>query len=284
MAFKIDKDTQIGAVALTVSDLDKSISFYEKSLGFKTRTRSGSDAELGTDTLTLIKLHEKKDAQHPHGTAGLYHFAVLTPNRFELGQVLANLIRTQTPVQGFADHGVSEAIYLPDPDGNGIEMYRDRPRDEWPRTPDGAITMVTDPLDLEGILQGVEGKTDGWTHLHPDTRMGHMHLKVSQVDPAEAFYRDVLGFDVIKNLHSASFISAGGYHHHLGMNVWESRSGPPQSPDAVGLRWYEIKLPTEAALGQTADAARKAGSEFEETNDGLLLRDPSQNGVMLVSG
>ncbi len=284
MTFKIDPATRVGKVALTVSNLDRSIAYYEKSLGFKTRQRSNGEARLGTETRDLLILAENPQASHPQGTTGLYHFAVLVPSRFELGQVLRRIAQTETPVQGFADHGVSEAIYLGDPDGNGIEMYRDRPRDEWPHNPDGTITMVTDPIDLDGVLGEVEGHDEPWPGLHPDTVMGHMHLRVADIPQAEAFYLNTIGFDLIKHYpHSASFISAGGYHHHIGMNTWESRGGPPPPPDAAGLRWYQIVLPRADAVGQVADQVRKAGAGVEETEHGLLVRDPSQNGVMLVS-
>lgn len=284
MDIKIDPAAHIGAVHLTIRNLERSISFYENSLGFTLRSRQDGEARLGTQAHDLIALQENPEAQQTTGTTGLYHFAVLVPSRLELAEVLRRLSATQTPVSGFADHGVSEAIYLPDADGNGIEMYRDRPRDEWPRNPDGTITMTTDPLDLEGIVAGLEGYDDPWPGLHADTVMGHMHLRVADISQAEAFYLNTLGFDLIKHYPgSASFISAGGYHHHIGMNTWESRGGPPPPPDAVGLRWYELRLPGADSVGKVADQVRKAGGDFEETDSGLLLRDPSQNGVMLVS-
>jgi catechol 2,3-dioxygenase len=282
MSSTLDPQTHMGAVSLTVSDLTRSLAFYNQ-LGFKLLDRNGKAARIGAPGRDLVILNEVPDARPVTPSTGLYHFAVLVPSRKELGYVLKQIARRQIPVQGFADHGVSEAIYLPDPDGNGIEIYRDRPRDEWPHNPDGSLAMVSDPLDLEGIVGELEGQPEEWAGLHKDTVMGHMHLRVADIPTAEAFYQQVVGFDVMQHFsHSASFISAGGYHHHIGMNVWESRGASPAPAGSAGLNWYEVVVPTEAEANKVADRVRKADVTIEEHERGLLLRDPSHNGLMLA--
>jgi catechol 2,3-dioxygenase len=279
--------THIGAVHLTVRDMDNAIAFYEKSLGFKTHSRENGIARLGghavADTPILV-LHENPEAKPAYRATGLYHFAVLVPSRLELAQVLRRIAETRTPVQGFADHGVSEAIYLPDPEGNGIEVYRDRLRDEWPYHGE-TLAMVSDPLDLDGLTAELEGHAETWAGIAGGTTIGHMHLKVADIDKAEGFYVNLVGFDLIQHMRdSASFISAGGYHHHIGMNTWESRGAMPPPPDATGLRWFEVQMPDAKTVGAVADRVRKGGSSIEEAEEGLLVRDPFNIGVMLTTG
>jgi catechol 2,3-dioxygenase len=200
----------------------------------------------------------------------------------ELAKSLRRLAETQWPVQGFADHLVSEAIYLPDPDGNGIEVYRDRPRSEWPKL-NGQIRMATDPLDLDGVMSELEGRDEPWTGLHPQTVLGHMHLHVGNLPQANAFYGDVIGLDLITRLgNSALFMSAGGYHHHLGLNTWAGVNAPPPPPDAIGLRYFTMKLPLADEVGAIADRVRRNGGSIEENDAGILVRDPFQNGVWLT--
>jgi catechol 2,3-dioxygenase len=276
--------TTIGAVHLTVADLDRALRFYQEALGFQVRQRAGDTARLGTGGPDdLLVLSERPGARPTRRTTGLYHFAVLVPSRLELARSLRQLAQTRTPLQGFSDHLVSEAIYLADPDGNGIEIYRDRPREEWPRK-NGRIQMATDPLDLDGILAELERETEPWSGLHPETTIGHIHLHVADLGTAQAFYHGVLGFDLIQRLAgSADFVSAGGYHHHIGYNTWAGVGAPPPPPDAAGLRYFVIRLPNDAELARVADRVRKAGLRLEEIEAGLLTRDPSQNGVVLAT-
>lgn len=277
----IHPDTTLGPVVLTVADLSRSLDFYRDRLGFELHRQQDGAAVLGAGGTDLLELVEQPGAQKFPRTTGLYHFAVLTPSRLALAQSLRRLIETETPVQGFADHLVSEAIYLPDPDGSGIEIYRDRPRDQWPRI-NGQLQMATDPIDLDGILGELAGHEEGWTGLHPDTIIGHMHLHVRDVDEAEYFYHEVLGFDrIMRYGPSAAFLSAGGYHHHIGLNTWAGVGAPPPPPDSVGLRWFTIQLPDLASRDAIVDRIRRAGVTIEERNDGLFLRDPSHNGIML---
>lgn len=282
MAESIHPDTRIGAVHLTVSNLHQSLSFYQNALGFKVHRRDGDTASLGAGGPDLLVLTQNPDAPHPRGTTGLYHFAVLVPSRPALAQSLRQIGETRTPVQGFADHGVSEAIYLPDPDGSGIEIYRDRPRAEWP-IEGGRLRMVTDPLDVDGILDELKAPNETWSGLATQTTIGHVHLHVSHLADAEAFYCGVLGFDLVQRLAgSALFVSAGGYHHHIGLNTWNGVGAPPPPPNAIGLRYFFVKLPNRAEWERVLGRLQRAGLAVNERHDGVLVHDPSKNGVLLA--
>lgn len=280
----IHPDANLGYVHLTVANLARSLAFYQENLGFKLHRRDGQTAYLGAGGPDLLLLTEQPGARQISGVTGLYHFAILTPSRLALAQSLRRLAETRTPVQGFSDHGVSEAIYLADPDGNGIEIYRDRPRSEWPWA-NGQLAMVTDPLDVEGILAELGSQPEPWTGLSPQTTLGHIHLHVARIKEAETFYCDVLGFDLMQRFgYSASFISAGGYHHHIGANIWAGLNAPPPPPDAAGLRYFTINLPTETALAEVVERIEQAGLTFQHRDQIVFLRDPSRNGVVLSAG
>jgi catechol 2,3-dioxygenase len=231
-------DAHIGQVSLTIRDLDRSLSFYRDVLGFM---------ELGSGRLgpaggrVLIELHERKDAAaKPRRSAGLYHFAILVPSRAALGRSLRRLVEKRWPISGAADHLVSEALYLDDPDGLGIEIYRDRPRDSW-RVANGELAMATDPLDLQAIAAEPGAETP-WNGLEAETIVGHVHLHVPHLDTAEAFYCGRIGFDpIVRRYPGALFVSAGGYHHHLGLNTWTGVGAPPPPENAVGLRSFTIE-------------------------------------------
>ncbi|NJN97192.1 MAG: VOC family protein [Anaerolineales bacterium] len=276
--------TNIGYVHLTVANLDRSLVFYQDNLGFQLHRREGDTAYLGAGGPDLLVLTERPDARPVSGVTGLYHFAILTPSRVALAQSLRHLAETRTPVQGFSDHWVSEAIYLADPDGNGIEIYRDRPRSEWPRQ-NGQLQMATDPLDLQSILAELEAQPAPWTGLEPETVIGHVHLHIATIPSAEAFYVGTLGFDLIMRYGpSASFVSADGYHHHLGLNTWAGVNAPPPPPDAAGLRYFTLNLPDSAALAAVVERIQQTGLAFQEKDGVVFLRDPAQNGVVLATG
>lgn len=285
----VHPDTGVGPVALTVSDLPRALAFYQRSLGFHVHAQADGTAYLGGESTDqpgrdILVLTERRDARKAPGTSGLYHFAVRLPSRQELARVLQRLVETRTPLQGFADHLVSEAIYLADPDGNGIEVYCDRPRQEWQYAPDGSLRMATDPLDLEGLWAELDSHPDGWPGLHSQTRLGHMHLHVASIAEAEAFYHDILGFDlVLRYGPTASFFSAGGYHHHVGVNTWAGVEAPPAPAGAVGLRWFAIHLPDAAELQAVVEQVRAAGVGAQESADGFLVNDPSGNGILLTT-
>ena len=283
MNSSIHPDTAMGTISLNVKNLDRSLDFYQQGLGLSLQRRGDGVAYLGAGGEDLLKLVEQPDARRVHGTTGLYHFALLVPSRLQLAHSLKHIIETETPVQGFADHGVSEAIYLSDPDGNGIEIYRDLPRDRWPLV-NGQLQMVTDPLDLDNLLSELNQNGGPRTDLHPGTVIGHVHLHVRDTTAAETFYADVLGFDVMQRFgRSASFLSAGGYHHHLGANTWAGVNAPPPPEDALGLRWYSINLPDDTALRSVVDRVRRAGITIQGSQEGLFLRDPSGNGIRLAA-
>jgi catechol 2,3-dioxygenase len=283
-ANSIHPETTIGQVALRVRDLARSIEFYTNNIGLELMAHSLGKALLGTGNRCLVELHADAQAKHISGTAGLYHFAVLVPSRVELAKSLRQLIDTNTRLQGFADHLVSEAIYLADPDGNGIELYRDRPRDQWPRA-NGQLQMATDPLDVKNLLDELSGGEEEWTGLVPGTTIGHIHLQVPDLAQAIAFYQGVLGFDLVMRYGpSAAFLSAGGYHHHLGLNTWAGTGVRPAPPDAAGLIEFTIDLPDIGALNETAQRLEMLKATSKEDADGWRVWDPAGNQSRLRVG
>jgi catechol 2,3-dioxygenase len=272
---------QMGRVALSVADLARSIDFYMQVPGLQVRERAGETAVLGARERDLLVLHAQPGARRARGVTGLYHFALLVPSRRELARTLRHLAATGYPLTGFADHAVSEAIYLSDPDGHGIEIYRDRPRAEW-EYPNGRLKLTTDPLDLDSLLGELDGAEEAWRGLHPATRMGHVHLHVAHIPAAEQFYVDRLGFELMARYGSgASFVAAGGYHHHLGLNTWAGVGAPPPGPEMARLLWYEMQLPDEAALAGLVGRLRARGTAVAAAPHGYTLRDPAHNQILL---
>jgi catechol 2,3-dioxygenase len=283
-AATLPASTTLGAVHLTVTDLDRSVEYYTTRLGFTLLSRETNVARLGVGSDVLLELRSDPDARRARGVTGLFHFAILVPSRAALGRALTHLTATRTPVSGASDHRVSEALYLSDPDGNGIEIYRDRPRDDWPM-PGGSLEMTTDPLDVDGVLAAAGAPSGAPYVLEPGTVMGHVHLHVSRLDAAERFYRDVVGLDVMQRWgDSALFLSAGGYHHHLGLNTWAGVGAPPPPPGAVGLRHFEIRLPDRAALDALVARATAAGIPVTSSESDARLADPSGNTLRFTLG
>jgi catechol 2,3-dioxygenase len=281
MPESIHPDTHIGAVELTISDLDRSAAFYTERIGLKLHERHNGAARFGAGAADLLVLHENREARRVARTTGLYHFAILVPTRPDLAHVLHHIAATETPVQGFADHLVSEAIYLPDPDGNGIEIYRDRPRSEWP-VENGQLAMATDPLDLDDLIASLAGRDPEFPGLPAGTVIGHMHLHVRDIPEAERFYHDLIGLDIMARYGpAASFMSAGGYHHHLGVNTWAGQGAPAPPPDAVGLRHFELVLPDQPALDEVVSRLKSANQPVGGHQSGVLSRDLSGNTLLL---
>ena len=278
----IDPGTRIGAVHLTISDLRRSVRFYETHLGFTVHRRDHRTAWLGAGGADLLILSQCETAPRVRGTTGLYHFAILVPSRADLACALRRLVATDTVMQGAADHGVSEALYLADEDGNGIEIYRDRPRAQWPVV-DGQLRMGADPIDLDALLiEGGHG--DSGAGLPAGTVIGHVHLHVSRLDEARAFYVGVMGFELMQRYGpSALFVGAGGYHHHIGLNTWAGVGAPPPPPGAIGLKHFLVRLPDEAALAAVADRLLAAGVVPEPLEGGLLIHDPANNAILLAT-
>jgi catechol 2,3-dioxygenase len=250
-------DAHIGQVSLTVRDLDRAVSFYTEVLGFAV-TGGGRDYFLSPPGgRVLIELRELSDAvPRPRRSTGLYHFAILVPSRAALGRSLRRLADRQWPMSGAADHLVSEALYLNDPDGLGIEIYRDRPRDEWRRSAAGELAMSTDPLDLQAVADEAGADTP-WSGLEAATTMGHVHLHAAHLDAAEAFYCGRVGFEpTVRAYPGALFVAAGGYHHHLGLNTWAGVGAPPPPANAVGLRSFTIESSSVQPQDLHDDATR----------------------------
>lgn len=256
---------ELGAVGLSVSDLDRSLAFYQSVLGMSVLARADRHGTLGVAGRPLLRLEERPGARRDAEAAGLYHFALLLPSREALGRHLRHLLETGVPLTGAADHFVSEALYLDDPDGHGIELYRDRPRAEW--LVNGRIHLTNTRLDRDGILAAGDGA--GFAGLDPGTVMGHVHLESCDVPAARDFYQKHLGFDLTDGRQHVAFMSVAGYHHHVAVNDWQGRRRPA-APDAggIGLLWYEIGVPQ-------AERAALAGAlpEAEAADGGLIARD-----------
>jgi catechol 2,3-dioxygenase len=283
-AERIAPATTVGAVHLTVADLARSLDYYTRAIGLRERERGGPLARLGSDDEDLVVLHEEPGARPVQGHTGLFHFALLVPDRPALARWLRHAADARVPMTGMSDHLVSEALYLRDPDGHGIEIYRDRPRDEW-RWDGDRVRMATLPLDAVDLVS-VAGGNGGepFAGLPGDTTMGHVHLHVADVADTEAFYRDVLGFDVVASLgDQATFMSAGGYHHHVGANTWAGQGATPPPPGSAALRHATILLPDAAERDRVVDRVAAAGGEVGEVDGAPLVRDPSGNALALVA-
>src|SRR4051812_24758307 len=256
--------TRMGAVDLTVRDLERSVAHYQRSIGLQVHRQDEGTAALGAGGEDLLVLREDRSAAAAGRHAGLYHFALLHPSRLELARAAQRLAVTRTPIEGASDHGISEAIYLPDPDGNGIELAADRPREAWPDLSNPGWDMGPKPLDLHGLL-GLVSSEELQEHADPGLVVGHVHLHVSDLDEARAFYGDVLGLDVMTELPSALFMAAGGYHHHVGLNVWRGR-GIPSMPESgtVGLGHFTLVLDPQDA-DAVRDRALAAGIEVQRS-------------------
>jgi catechol 2,3-dioxygenase len=284
-AASIDPATALGPVRLTVSDLDRSRAFYERAIGLRATELDDGTIGLGpAGGPALVELRGDSTAPRLNRRApGLYHLAILLPTRLDLAFALARLVQTQWPLDGASDHLVSEALYLSDPDGNGIEIYRDRPRTDW-RYDGGQLQMSTLPLDLNDLVGQLRGATELQTEVPPGTRIGHVHLQVADVGEAEAFYHGVLGFDVVvRGYPGALFVSAGGYHHHIGLNTWHSAGAAPAPAGSVGLRSFTIVLPDERELAAVLGRVEAAGLSASRGAEGVLVRDPWGTGAVLTA-
>lgn len=272
--------TRLGAVHLTVTKLERSLAFYQQVLGFQLHAHTEQWAALGAGQMDLLHLVEVPGARQVSHHAGLYHVALRTPSRLALGQVLRSLVEHGVQIGG-SDHLVSEAIYLTDPDGIGLEIYWDRPRAQWPYE-QGRLVMDSRPLDYQGLLCGLVNEPTCWSGLAAETVIGHIHLHVDHLPPAVAFYQDCVGFEVMTHWANAAFFAAGGYHHHVGATTWAGVDAPPQPTDAVGLRHFVMTLANEEERTHLIERLVQGGVTFEERIDGLYVRDPAQNGMLFV--
>lgn len=285
--------TRIGDVSLSVTDLEGQITFYEKVLGLGVNWRQGNEAGLGAGGADLVRLTEEPAFKRYTGVTGLYHLAILFPNRRELARVVARLFAFQYPNYP-TDHIMTKTTYLDDPEGNGIELYTESPEDgTWSlaggqyvtRRADGSLSDGREPLDVEGLFSHLKQDDRLDAPAPPETRVGHVHLHVANLDQAVDFYHGVLGFDVMGVARSfrMGFVSAGGYHHHVGLNTWQGEGAPRPPDDALGLRHFQVLLPDQAALDRVLERVHRKGLPTEETAQGMLVRDSSMNGVVLAA-
>lgn len=274
--------TRLGRVRLEVSSLDRSIDYYRQVLGLRMIERNGSRATLGPngDDAVLIELLEVPGATPVprRGRLGLYHFAILLPTRADLGRFIAHLARIGARA-GSSDHLVSEALYLNDPDGLGIEVYADRPREEW-LVQNSRLAMGIDPLDLDALVRA--GGDTPWNGMPAETVMGHLHLHVGALDESTRFYHDALGLDRVVGLPGAEFLSAGGYHHHLGTNTWAAGAASAKHGDARLVDWT-IVLPSVDDVDAAARSLEANGNAVVRQDGGVLAHDPWGTGVRLVT-
>lgn len=280
---RLPADTTVGPVSLRVGDIEQALAFYGDTLGFRVVERSAATATLAAtpDEPVLIHLEGRPGVRHrAEGTPGLYHFAVLFPDRRDLGRTLLRLFEMRVPFQGFADHGISEAAYLADPDGNGIELAADRPRVQWERQGE-EIAMVTQVLNVTGLLRAIDG--DPWIGQPAGTRIGHIHLHVADLAAARHFYSDVLGFDVTNSrLPGAVFLASGGYHHHIAVNTWTRQPRPADEESVAGMIEFVLRVPDPAAREALSARLAAAGSPLEGNGASFVTCDPDRNRIRIT--
>jgi len=279
MQFHREPNTFVSNVHLYVEDINRSVQFYEEILGFQPLSRTERKAELTADGKTALLTIEKPENVEPKEPrrSGLYHFAILLPTREDLGRFLQHLLLNGIR-PGSSDHLVSEALYFNDPDGNGIEVYRDREPSEWTWNND-LVEMATDYLDAQGVLNAGGGQP--WSKLPVDTLMGHIHLHVGDVQAATEFYTKGLGFEIVSHYPNAAFLATGKYHHHIAVNTWQGEGAPPRSENSVGLSSYTLTYPDEATLQRAVDAVKALGYLVSSDGEGFVTEDPSKNRIYL---
>lgn len=277
---RLPPDTRLGAIRLRAGDVGRLQDFYETTIGLAPLAGESGVVSLGVGGTPLVELVPDPQAPaRPPRTTGLFHLALLVPTRADLARTLRRVAGAGWPLSGASDHLVSEALYLSDPEGNGIELYRDRPRAQW-RLVDGALEMATLPLDVQNLLAEPGGETAAaW--MPEGTTLGHVHLQVADLDAAEAFWVDALGLAVTaRGYPGALFTSAGGYHHHVGLNTWAGAGAPSPPAGARGLVRFEVVLPGEAALEEAAERLASIGP-VERVDGGVVAADPSGNAVLV---
>lgn len=275
--------SHVSHVQLNTLMLDKLLNFYQQVIGLKVLNHDNDLVQLTADGVTpMITLSYRKDfIPKPRGRTGLYHIALLMPDRRDLGLFLKHLQAVSYPLIGASHHGVSEALYLEDPEGNGIEVYADTPDKSWKRHEDrtGQLDMVTRRLDLDSLMQAAHDQK--WSGAPEDMVMGHIHLHVADLEKAQVFY-EALGFNMVQTIPGqATFVSAGGYHHHIGFNVWNGKGAPPPPENAAGMAFFTLLFPDEKTLEKAMKNASAVGHEAQEGTAGNYLHDPSMNLIQL---
>ncbi|MFI5416610.1 MAG: VOC family protein [Nitrososphaerales archaeon] len=283
--FVISPNARIGQVHLRVSDIERSVQFYESILGLKQITGSTEKALLSpngkTPYLVALTKSKKELDFSQRKRLGLYHFAILLPERKHLADFFIHLQehRDDVKIDGFADHSVSEAIYVRDPDYNGIEIYRDRPRSEWVWN-ENTVHMVTEPLQFEELLKE---STGNWSNMPDNTTIGHVHLHIANIPKAEKFYSEILGFSKTAAFPGAAFFGAGGYHHHIAVNTWLGENALQVSKDLPGLDYFTIELPDSDSLQNTIKNLSDNDITIKENSIGKFVLDPDQIRIQIYS-
>ena len=290
---RIHPNTRPGHVHLKVVSLERQLPFYQQMLGLKLNWRNGKRAGLGVEGGDIVQMTEIPNGRRYRGVTGIYHFAILFPNRRELARVVARLFTLRWPNYP-TDHVMTKTTYLDDPEGNNIELYCESPEDGISevvngefiaRHADGTPSDGREPLDLEALFSHLSGEDRLDESVPPETHMGHFHLYVSNLNQTRRFYHELLGFDDMGMARGfrMGMVSAGGYHHHIGFNTWQGEGAPPPPPDALGLGYFSFNLPDAEELERMDELLQEAGIAFERRADGLFLQDPSQNGVLLTT-
>jgi catechol 2,3-dioxygenase len=282
MNFHNYPNTFTGPIHVLVTDLNRSLTFYQEIIGLQLLKRTDNTIMLTVDGKTPLLIVEQPQGVVPKQkrTTGLYHFALLLPSRTDLSVALRHLLETGYPLQGASDHLVSEAIYLADPDGNGIEIYADRSPETW-KWENGSVSMSTDPINAENLL--AEGEDKSWNGLPHGTVMGHVHLHVSDLQRAEEFYCKGLGFDIVNRYGSqALFLSKGGYHHHIGLNTWNGIGAPAPARNSAGLKWFSLVFPSEEERKKVIQQLQQIHASVTEENGAFFTKDPSGNCIQLL--
>jgi catechol 2,3-dioxygenase len=265
---------RIGAVGLIARDLDLLTNYYRDLLGLSVLERTDRMARLGVDGVTLLEIEHRPDAlPDDPATAGLYHTAFLMPTRQDHARWIMHIARNRVPITGASDHGVSEAFYLDDPEGNGIEVYNDRPAERW-HWENGLVVMQTNHLDVESILAEIDQATATYSSAPEGLRIGHIHLRVGSVEQAEQFYRGPIGLELTRRRGGATFMSSGGYHHHVGSNVWHSEGAGVRDPNQAGLAWFSIEAADPGEVDKIGERLGGAGAPVQAVSNGIDTADP----------
>jgi catechol 2,3-dioxygenase len=273
----------VGSVALKVRDLDRVASFYRDVIGLTPIEAGAAHVRLGAGGVGFLELTQQEGIALDDGrSAGLYHTAFLMPTRADLGRWVVRIANEQTPVTGASDHGVSEAFYLDDPEGNGVEVYADRPPDTWDWR-DGMVNMPTEALDVGKLVAVLGAKPEPYRQAPDGMRIGHVHLRVGDLAPAERFYREGVGLDLTRKRHGAAFMSSGRYHHHVAGNIWQSNGAGPRDPGRAGLDWFALELADATMLDTIAARLRNQGAAVTPLANGIEASDPWGTRLRLMS-
>jgi catechol 2,3-dioxygenase len=273
---------RVGMVTLRVRNLDLVTDYYRDVIGLTVMARSVMGALLGAGGVRLLNLQRRESApREARNAAGLYHTAFLMPTRKDLARWLVHAAANKVPLSGFADHLVSESVYLDDPEGNGIEVYADRAPDTW-KWENGSVAMATDQLDFDSLLALTDTRTTKYAKAPDDLRIGHMHLRVGDLAQADRFYGGTIGLDPTRKRSGAAFLSSGRYHHHLGINVWQSAGAGPRDSTAMGLAWFSLEVASDEILQAQTLRLQQAGAPATAIENGIETSDPWGTGLRLI--